>query len=252
MIAITRAVSRSIDRCELTHVGRIPIDLARARSQHAEYEAALRRAGVTVVPLPEEPELPDSVFVEDTAVVLDGIAVVTRPGAESRRPEVESVATELARHLPIARIEAPGTVDGGDVLVAGRVVFAGVGDRTNAEGFRQLAAIAAAHGYEARSVPIGKCLHLKTAVTALDDRTLLANPEWIDVAALAPFRIVEVDPAEPFAANVLRANGVLFASAAFPNTRAKLEALGSPTVAIEADELAKAEGALTCCSLLVG
>ena len=163
--AYSRAVPPSIDRCELTHLHRTPIDYTNAAAQHHVYEAALRRAGCEVRRLPDAPEFPDSVFVEDTAVVFDEIAVIARPGAESRRGEVDAMAAALAPHRPLAFIEAPGTLDGGDVLVTPGRVFVGISGRTNSEGARQLAAHVAPFGFAVIPVPVGGCLHLKSAVT---------------------------------------------------------------------------------------
>src|SRR3954468_17652518 len=167
IVALTRAVPRSIERCELTHLQREPIDYARAVREHAAYEACLERLGCRVVRLPDLPDQPDSVFVEDTAVVVEGLAVIARPGAESRRGEVASTASALPAHRPLACIEPPGTLDGGDVLVTPGVVFAGISGRTNDDGARQLAAFLAPHGYRVVPVAVTGCLHLKSAVTAL-------------------------------------------------------------------------------------
>lgn len=250
-IAITRPVSPAIQRCELTHIDREPIDLGRAVDQHAAYERCLEELGCRLVRLPVEPELPDSVFVEDTAVVVDELAVLTRPGAASRRPETVSVARALAAYRPLATIEAPGTLDGGDVLRVGRRFFVGQTGRSDGAGTTQLRALLAPHGYTVEAVPVTGCLHLKSAVTQVADGTVLVNPRWVDPAAFAPLRVVEVDPGEPGAANTLVLGGAVVAAAAYPRTVARLEALGLRVVRLEMSELAKAEGALTCCSLLL-
>src|SRR5688572_29484443 len=164
-IALTREVPPSIVHCELTHLARTPIDLARAREEHAAYEAALATLGCEVRRIAPAPELPDSVFVEDAALVLDEVAVLMRPGAASRRDEVGSVAGALAPYRPLLRIDAPGTLDGGDVLRSGRRVYVGQTPRSNAEGCRQLQALLAPYGYDVRAVAVQGCLHLKTAVT---------------------------------------------------------------------------------------
>ena len=251
IVAITRGVSPSLARCELTHLAREPIDPARAAAQHAAYEAALAALGCTLERLPIEPELPDAVFVEDAAVVLDRIAVVTRPGAASRRPETASVAAALARHRALRTIEAPGTLDGGDVLRVGARLFVGRTGRSNAEGIAQFARFAAEDGLEVVPVPVRGCLHLKSAVTEFAPGRLLVQPEWIDLAPFAGLDLLPVDPAEPSAANVLRVGAGLLTAAAYPRTRARLEAEGIALRVVDASELAKAEGALTCCSLLV-
>lgn len=251
LLAITREVPVSINECELTHVDRTPIDVARARAEHAAYEAALIEAGCVVERLPDAPELPDSVFVEDTAVVVDELAVITRPGAESRRPEVASTEAALRRYRPIVRIEAPATIDGGDVLRIGRAVYAGLSERTNEEGIRQLREALAPHGYTVDAVPVSGCLHLKTAVTYAGGNTVVMNPRWIDRRAFAAYEIIEVDPEEPYGANVLLAARTLLCAAEYPRTNARIEAKGLAVRTIAGGELAKAEAALTCCSILL-
>ena len=248
--AITREVSPALGDCELSHVPRQPIDVARAVSQHHAYRHALDGLGCRVLSLAAEPAQPDSVFVEDTAIVLDEVAVLTRPGAASRRGEVASVAVALNPFRPLRAIEAPATLDGGDVLRLGRTLCVGQSARSNAEGIGQLRALLAGHGYVVQGVPIRGCLHLKSAVTQLADDTLLLQPAWVDRAAFAGFRLIEVDPAEPHAANVLRIGDALLMPASFPRTRQRLIAAGLRVTAVDVAELQKAEGAVTCCSLV--
>ena len=249
MLAITRAVPSSIARCELTHLVRQPIDLARARVQHAAYEEALREAGFTIEHLPPADDMPDSVFVEDAAIVFDEVAVITRPGAESRRGETASVAAALSRYRTLAFIEAPAVVDGGDVLRVGHDIYAGLSTRTNDAAVEQLAHILEPYGYRVHGVNVRGCLHLKSAATEAGDGTVLLNPEWIDPALFA--RTINVHPEEPYGANVLRAGDTLLAAAAFPRTNARLREAAFNVRELQADELAKAEAALTCCSVLV-
>src|SRR5829696_7353577 len=251
LLAFTRSVPPSIARCELTHLQREPIDFARAVEEHDRYEAALRELGCLVERLPDAPELPDSVFVEDAAVVFDRLAVIARPGAESRRPEVDAVAAALAAHRPLAFIAAPGTLDGGDVLVTPGKVFVGVSARTNEEGIRQLAAMIAPHGFETIAVPVTGCLHLKSAVTVCALTTLLINPAWVDPSIFDGFDLIDVDPAEPAAANVLRIGDTIVCAEEHARTRRRLEARGFVTRSVPAGELAKAEGGLSCCSLIL-
>ncbi|MDZ7748480.1 MAG: N(G),N(G)-dimethylarginine dimethylaminohydrolase [Halofilum sp. (in: g-proteobacteria)] len=251
MIALTRAVPDSIERGELTHLERSPIDLARARRQHDAYRAALAQMGCTVRELEPTPALPDSVFVEDAAVVLDELAVITRPGAVSRRPETESVAAALRPWREPGFIEAPGTLDGGDVLCLGRRVFIGETPRSDAEGIRQFRALVAPYGYTVEAVAVCGCLHLKSGVSAIGDATVLLNPDWVDADVFADYERIEVAPGEPFAANALCIDGRVLLPAAFPATRTRVEARGFEVTTVDADELAKAEGGLTCCSLLV-
>jgi dimethylargininase len=249
MIAITRDVSPSVAQCELTHLAREPIDYERAHTQHQEYRELLAALGCDVVELPGDAAYPDCVFVEDTVVVLDELAVLTRPGAESRRGEVTAMAEALAPLLPLARIEAPGTLDGGDVLICDRTIFVGLSERTNAAGIEQLRAFAA--GYEVHAVPVHGALHLKTAITRVATDTLLVNREWIDIQPFADWTLIDVDPTEPLAANALLLGSTVIYPRDFPRTRARLEAAGINLRLVNASELAKAEGGVTCCSVLL-
>ena len=186
--------------------------------------------------------MPDSVFVEDAAVVLDDVAIITRPGAESRRGEVESVAEVLQHYRPLFRVTEPGTLDGGDVLVIGQRLYIGVSQRTNRAAIEQLNAI---------PIDFQGCLHLKSAVTQIDDETLLLNPRWVDSRQFPDLNAIAVDPAEPFAANVLRLGGVLVFSASYPRTRKVLESRRYRVEVVDVSELEKAEAGVTCCSLIV-
>ena len=248
-IALVREVSPAIARCELTHLARTPIDPERAAAQHAVYVAELAALGAHIERLPETPELPDAVFVEDTAVVLDEMAIITRPGAESRRAETASVAAALDRYRPLRYIEAPDTLDGGDVLQVGRSLFVGLTARTSAGGIAQLAGLVASAGYEVSAVPVTGCLHLKSAVSEIADRTVLINRDWVPPVAFPELRLIAIDPAEPFGANAARVGDVVIYPAEFPRTRSRLEAEGIMVRAVPASELAKAEGGVTCCSL---
>ena len=250
-IALTRKVSPALARCELTHLARSPIDVELAAAQHEAYERTLSKLGCWVVSLPAAPDLPDSVFVEDTAVVVDEVAVITRPGAWSRRPETAAVAAVLAKYRPIVAIEAPGTLDGGDVLRLGRRVLVGVTSRTNREGIAQLGALLAPHGYTVEAVRVSGCLHLKSAVTQVTPDAVLVNPAWVDAAGFPGFAVIEVDAGEPHAANALMVDDAVVYPEAFPKTAARLDRAGARIVAVDVSELAKAEGAVTCCSVLL-
>lgn len=251
-LAVTREISPRFNECEITHIERTPIDVSIARAQHRGYVDALKGLGCDVLELPAEADLPDSVFVEDTAFILTETAVITRPGAESRRPETESIARTLSPHIPLLFLREPATLDGGDVLIAGKRIFVGLSTRSNDEAIRQLRELLGGYGYSVSGVPLRDCLHLKTAVTRVDDNTLLINPNWADVSHFANYHLIEVDPSEPNAANCLAVGGSIIFPAAFPRTRAKLEAYGCKVLPVEVDELAKAEGAVTCCSLILG
>jgi dimethylargininase len=249
-IAITRKVSPDIARCELTHVRREPIDVAAARTQHEQYETCLAGLGCDVRRLPDEPGLPDAVFVEDTAVVLDEVAVITRPGAVSRRMETATVAAALRPFRTLRRIEPPGTLDGGDVLRAGRTLYVGGTARSNDSGIDQLRAMVEPLGYEVKTVEVRGCLHLKSAATLVGERTVLINPDWVDAEAFAPMQCLLVDPSEPAAANVLLVGETVVLSTAHPLTRERLVLRGIEVRTVNATELAKAEGGVTCCSLI--
>ena len=249
-IAITRQVSPAITACELTHLEREPIDLDLAIEQHRRYEASLAALGCDVRRLPAEPDLPDSVFVEDIAIVLDELAIVTRPGSESRRAERRSVAEGLARYRRSKRIEAPGTLDGGDVLRSGRTLFVGRSSRTNTAGIEQLRAVSEPLGYVVIPVDVTGCLHLKSAVTAVAEDMVLINRNWIDAAAFAHLDGIDVDPSEPHAANALWVGGTVVCPAAYPGTRQRMEDRGVVVEVVDVSELAKAEGGVTCCSLI--
>jgi dimethylargininase len=250
-VAIVRPVSSALARCELSFVAREPMDPARAALQHAAYGEALRSRGCELVELPRLEEYPDSVFVEDTALVFDELAVLTRPGAASRRGEVDSVAVVLGRYRPLQRIQAEGTLDGGDVLRMGRDVYVGRSARSNDEGIAQLRALLEPFGYRVHALDTRDCLHLKSAVTQVAGDAVLVQPRWLDPAPFAALRIIEVDPAEEHAANALRVGGGIVYPDCFPRTLARLQAAGVEVTTVDVSELQKAEGAVTCCSLLV-
>lgn len=250
LIAITRGVSARIGTCELTHLERNVIDVDRARRQHRAYEEALATLGCGVESLPALDDLPDAVFVEDVAVVLDEIAIVTRPGAESRRPEAAEIAPVLAQYRRVTFILPPGTLDGGDVLRLDRRIFVGQTGRSNESGIEQLRAIAWPYGYTVTAVPVRGCLHLKSAITEVAPGVVLVNPEWIDAAAFGHVTVLHVDPAEPYAGNGLRVGDALIYPASFPRTCRRLEPTGIQVVSVDVSELQKAEGAVTCCSLV--
>jgi dimethylargininase len=250
IVAIVRPPSDALARCELTHLAREPVDLPRARDQHAAYAALLRDLGARVLTLPPEPDLPDAVFVEDVAVVLDQLAVMTIPGARSRGPEVETVAAVLSGFRPLARLSPPATLDGGDVLRVERTLYVGQSSRTNAAGVAQLARHVAPLGCTVRPVRITGCLHLKSACSYLGRGILLANPDWMDLAAVGGLEILPVDPAEPRAANTLRVGDVVVMADGFPRTLARIEQRGFAVRVVSLTELQKAEAGGSCMSLI--
>ena len=251
LLAFTRPVPPSMAECELTHLERQPIDVARAARQHDAYADALRALGCDVRRLAGLPDHADSVFIEDTAIVLDECAVMTRPGAASRRGEVAGVAEALQPFRRLYRVEAPGTLDGGDVLRVGRRLYVGMSSRSNEEGARQLADAVTHHGYMVARVPMTDCLHLKSAASALPDGTVLVDPRCVDKESFDGAPAIFVDSAEPQAANVLVIGTTVLLPASAPRTRERLDRAGYATTSVDASELAKAEGGLTCCSLIL-
>lgn len=249
-IALVRAPGPRLSECELTHLSRVPIDLERATAQHDAYIAALRALAVDVRHVRTLDSCPDAVFVEDTAIVLPEIAVLCRPGAASRIAEVESVGAALAEHRSTVCIQAPGTLEGGDVLRIGSTIFVGRSSRSNDEGIRQLRELVAPHGYVVRGVDLSGCLHLKTAVTQIAPDTLLLNPAWVDGDRFGLANRIEVDPEEPMAANALWVGGSVIHDAAWVATAARMEARGVTVVPVDNSELGKAEGGVTCGSLV--
>jgi dimethylargininase len=250
LYAITRPVSRSIQHCELTHLDRCAIDYETAQVQHEAYVGALQDMGVTIIEIDPLHAHADAVFVEDIIVVVEGVAVLARPGVESRRGEVESIVEAIEPHRALVRIEAPGTLEGGDVCIAERTVFVGLSTRTNEHGFEQLKVALSPHGYHVLAVPVPGALHLKTAATYLGDGQMLGNPQWLDMSCFTSMDIIEVHPDEPMAGNAIRIGEALLFPKQFPHTAGRLEARGFTLVQIDSTELAKAEGSLTCKSVV--
>jgi len=226
------------------------IDVEAARLQHHQYEKCLANLGCDVHCLPVEPELPDSVFVEDTAVVLDELAVITRPGPESRRLETASVAKALESHRELRYIESPGTIEGGDVMQSGKKLFVGLSGRSNTAGIEQLRAHVLPFGYTLDAVELRGCLHLKSAVCPIARNTLLINRAWVDTSTFEDMELINVDPSEPFGANALWVGQAVIYPSAYPATRKRMEDRGIVVATVDASELAKAEGGVTCCSLI--
>ena len=252
VVAITHLPSPRMGDALRTFIDVEPIDLALAGRQHEAYRAMLERAGARVVVLDPNLAHADAVFVEDTAIVLDELAVLTSMGAPSRREEPRGIEPELRKHrAEIVRLEAPATLEGGDVLRVGRTVLVGATGRTNAAGMDALEAVLRRFGYALRRVRVDGCLHLKTACTALPDGRLLVSPRWVDARDLEGFDVVEVDAAEPDAANVALVHGRVLAAAAHRRTLARLGDLGFEVDAVDLSEFAKAEGCVTCLSILL-
>ncbi|HJR34803.1 MAG TPA: arginine deiminase family protein [Gemmatimonadales bacterium] len=254
LVAVVREPSASLAECELSYVERSSIDLKAARAQHAGYCAALRAAGLEVRVLPALDHLPDAAFVEDTAVVLDEVAVLGALGAESRALEAEAIAAVLETYRPVRRLDRPGaTLEGGDVLRIGRTVYVGRSRRTNAAGIEAFWSVLDPLGYRLRVVPVEGCLHLKTACSSAGRGIVVLNPSWVSGE---PFEqegltVVPVASREPWAANVLEAAGTLLLPAGNRGTATRLRAAGLDPVDVEIGEFQKAEAGLTCMSLLI-
>lgn len=233
----------------VTHIERSPVDVALAREQHAGYVAALVSAGWTVQEVPPADDHPDAVFVEDTVVVVEDLAVLTNPGTPLRRGEVDGTARAVeALGLRSARITGPGHLDGGDVLQVGRTVYVGRGGRTDGEGIRQLRAHLEPLGRVVVPVPLRAVLHLKSAVTALPDGTLVGLPDLLDTAPLPTLRSV---PEEGGAHVVPVGGGTVLMATSAPRTREWLLDLGFDVLAVDIGEFEKLEGCVTCLSVLV-
>jgi dimethylargininase len=250
LTAITRSVSPALADCELSFIPRQPIDMEKARAQHHAYEEALAKLGARVISLAAEPELPDSMFVEDPAIVLEDVAIICPLGTETRRKEAPSLASALEKFRKLAYVKLPGLLEGGDVLRVGRHLFPGITQRTNPEGIRQLAVIAEHHGYDVTAITVTGCLHLKSAVTYLGKNTLLANRAWFDWKRLEGFAWIDVDPGESHAGNALAIGDTVIFPASFPRTKERIEAQGFKVLSLDIAELQKAESGLTCSSLI--
>ena len=247
--AFTRAVSPRLPECQLTHLERAPIDAAKAADQHGAYEQALRAAGFEIIRLPELREDPDSVFVEDTAILIDGHAVITRPGAASRAGETASTAAGLLDHYELHRIER-GYVDGGDVLRIGRRLYVGRSTRTDATGIGALAELVRPLGYEVIRAQLRDCLHLKSGATCAGADVLLYNERCIDPAQFVGIEPLAVAEDEPAAANCVRALDRIILPSGNPKTAAILRDRGFTVVEVDVSELQKAESGVTCMSLI--
>ena len=252
--AFTRSVGLKLSECALTHLDRAPIDVAAASLQHDGYEQVLRDAGLEVIKLPDLPEHADGVFVEDTALLIKGHAIIMRPGAPSRASETESTALGLEPHFDLHLIEN-GQVDGGDVLRIGSTFYVGLSSRTNQEGLAVLKQLVGRLGYETVTARQRNCLHLKSAATlagydAAGRLVLVYNPRALDWKQFAVVDPIAVDENEPTAANVLRVGEQLIMPAGNPRTAELLHTRGFQVVEVNVSELQKAEAGVTCMSLI--
>jgi dimethylargininase len=250
LTALTRAVSPTILNCELTFLDRQPIQLDLALRQHAAYEQALADLGARIIRLPDRPDLPDAVFVEDTAIVLDEIAVICPMGVESRRAEARDTAEALAPYRHLERLTPPATLEGGDVVRAGRSLYVGLSARSNAAGIEQLRAAVGRHGYTVCAVPMSGCLHLKSACAFLGHNAMLLNPDFVDPSVFRGFDILNVPKSEPMSADVLPIGDTIIVTADCPALHVLLQDRGFTTRSLDLSELQKAEAGTTCMSIL--
>ena len=217
--------------------------------QHKVYVAALRSLGMEVIVLDAHPDYPDAHFVEDTAVVTTQVAVITNPGADARKGEVDSIEPVLSRYRKIARIRAPGTLDGGDVFMAAELCFIGISDRTNPEGAEQLGRILEQSGYKWTPIPVTGGLHLKSGVNYVGKNTLLVSREFAARGEFDEYEKIVLDEDEELAANTLWVNDTLLMPEGFPKTKERLEILGLPIIELDVSEAQKMDGGLTCMSI---
>jgi dimethylargininase len=226
-------------------------DYIKASAQHTAYIAALEQCGLTVITLEADERFPDGCFVEDTAVVTPEIAVISRPGADTRRDEIISMEEQFARHRPVVHITAPGTLEGGDVFQTGTSVFIGIGNRTNEAGAAQLAAYLEPFGYACYFVPVKTVLHLKTGITPIGNNRLISIPELAGHPSFNPFEVITAAPEEHYAANCLLVNDTLIIPAGFPILKSILTEQGDHFIEVEMTEFEKMDGGLTCLSVLL-
>jgi dimethylargininase len=248
--ALVHKVSPRIAECEVTFVNRLPIDLQLAAGEHEDYCAALERLGVIVKRLNGNESYPDACFVEDTAIVLDELAIICSMGVPSRRGETQLIERELSKYREIAHISLPATIEGGDVLRMGKKVFVGQSSRTNLQGVEELARILEPDGYSVVPVRAQGSLHLKSACTAIDEETLFVNPAWVELDALRGFNLIHTPPDEPWSANLLRVGTTVCVQAGFPRALELIERVAERVEVIDISELRKAEAGLTCSSII--
>lgn len=250
LTAVLRGVSPHIEQCQLTYMERQAIDYEKACRQHRDYQKCFESFGINVIALPAEAGFPDGVFVEDTAVVLDEVAVICVPARPSRRNEIHALAHLLERYRLLMFLRDSATLEGGDVIRDGKTCFVGISGRTNREGVQQLREILGSFNYEVKVVPVEGCLHLSTGASSLGGKTILANPKWVNVSAFTGYEIIPVPPAEPWAANLVRIGKDVLMPDTFPETRALLEDRGFIVHATNISEFMKAEAGVTCMSLI--
>jgi dimethylargininase len=248
--ALTRGVSKKLDGCELTFRQREEIDLTKARRQLRAYRDLLRRWGIDVVGMRGSSMYPDCCFVQDTAVVLDEICVVASMGAATRRGETSEIEKSLMQHRKVVRIALPATFDGGDVVQIGKRLFVGLSTRTNGRGIDAFAKLVEPFGYKVVPVVVNGGLHLTTGCGVANDETVILNPRWLDASAFKNLRQVHVPEDEPWAANTIRVEGAVCVEANAPRTFELIQPYASTIETLDISEFRKAEGSLSCLSLI--
>lgn len=248
--AIVREVPDAYAECLTLEAIEVPIDVPKAREQHAHFCAILAGLGLEVTRLEADESLPDCCFIEDTAVLVDDLAILTNPGAPSRIKEVEAVEQALRGIKPLAKILPPGTLDGGDVLVIGKTIYIGQSTRTNEAGIRQFAALVEPNGYTVVSVPVSGLLHLKSAVTYLGNGQVILAPAYVDPSYFKEYHLLKLSEAEAYCANCLNVNGTILMPEGYEQVKKQIENLGFPVIELDMSEFKKGDGALTCKALL--
>jgi len=246
---VTHQPSPLLQNCELTFLKSEPIDYKKALIEHSDYCNMLTNCGANVITLKDNFLSPDSVFVEDPIIVFDEVAVLTSMGVTSRREEGEYLKLYFCHHRHIEKISLPAKIEGGDVLKIGKRIYIGESPRTNQLGIKALSDIIVPLGYEVYPVRVSGCLHLKTGCTALDEGTILINPDWVDGKPFSGYKKIKTVPKEPFGANVLPINNTICMNAAFPKTIDLVSSLGYAVAATDITEFVKAEAGLTCMSI---
>jgi dimethylargininase len=251
LLALTHVPSPRMQACQRTFVPESEIDYPLAARQHERCRQTLRECGAEVIALDCNIDLPDCTFIEDTAIVLDEVAIIASMGPASRRTEPEAIEAELRRYRRIIRIDPPATLEGGDVLRIGKKLLVGLSARTNQGGIDAIRKATAPFGYETIAIPVHDCLHLKTACTALPDQSILVNPNWVDPDALRPFAFEPIPKDEPFGGNVALVGSTVLIAESHPQTAALIRSRGFEVRTIDISEFQKAEGGVTCLGILL-
>lgn len=249
----TRAIVRTPGRSMINGLSTAGLglpDYEKALAQHAAYVEALETCGLGVTVLPPDERFPDSTFVEDVALLTPVCAIITRPGAPSRRGETAAMCAVLQEHYEqIEEIQPPGTVEAGDIMMVGKHFYIGLSQRTNAEGAQQMIEILEKYGFSGSTVPLKEMLHLKSGVSYLENNRLLAAGEFQTAEVFQGFDILPVPEEEQYAANSLWVNGTVLTPAGFPRTRELIERAGYPVLEVDVSEFRKLDGGLSCLSL---